>query len=379
MRDAERGERLRAALAQHVVLALEDPEAADAGADDARHAVGRTGGSSSQPAAASASSPATTASWQKRSARRTSFAREEVLGHELRAAPSPSSMPDAPAIQRSTSGPAPDAERGDGARAGDDDAAAHPARATIRSTASPTVFSSLMSSAFSSHAVVLLGDLGELDEVERVDVELLEGRVAGDGGGRGRRTRWPRSRGPRSRRGWRWRTSASFSFRSGSGGQAAVDGQGGAGHVAGGVGAEEADAGGHVLRRAQRGGRGCARRSRVEVGGHVGGDEPGATALTVTPRRATSAATVLVKAIEPGLGGGVVGLAGVGAQADDRGDVDDPPPARAQHRPQRAARGAVGGGQVRVEHAVPVVSSESWGERPSARTPALLTSTSTRP
>ena len=63
---------------------------------------------------------------------------------------------------------------------------------------------------------------------------------------------------------------------------------------------------------------------------------PGATAFTVTPRRATSAATVLVKAIRPALGGRVVGLAGVGAQADDRGDVDDPPAAGADHRPEHA-------------------------------------------
>ena len=73
------------------------------------------------------------------------------------------------------------------------------------------------------------------------------------------------------------------------------------------------------------------------------------------PWRATSAATVLVMPIRPGLGGGVVGLAGIGARADDRGDVDDAPEARARASPHRAPGQPEGALQVGVEHAVPVL------------------------
>jgi hypothetical protein len=75
--------------------------------------------------------------------------------------------------------------------------------------------------------------------------------------------------------------------------------------------------------------------------------------LTVTPRDLDR--DRLRHRDQAGLRGGVVGLAGVGAQPDDGGDVDDPPPARLQHRRDRAARRAERGRQVRVEHDLPVV------------------------
>ena len=112
-------------------------------------------------------------------------------------------------------------------------------------------------------AELVLDDLRELDEVERVDVEALEGRFAGDLG--------PRRRSRRGRRRSSVSTALvgycvgiwfSLSLVAGvqcSGAQAAVDGEDGAGHVAGLVGGEEAHAGGDLLRRP-----GPAGRDRVE-------------------------------------------------------------------------------------------------------------------
>ena len=59
--------------------------------------------------------------------------------------------------------------------------------------------------------------------------------------------------------------------------------------------------------------------------------KPGATALTVMPRLASSRA-VLGEADYAGLGGGVVGLTGIAHQPHYRGDVDDPPLLLLQHR-----------------------------------------------
>ena len=76
--------------------------------------------------------------------------------------------------------------------------------------------------------------------------------------------------------------------------------------------------------------------------------KPGATALTVMLRRATSAATVLVMPIEPGLRGGVVGLAGVGLQADDQATLT--------MRPKRARSIGLSARRVRRKAAVRLVS-----------------------
>jgi hypothetical protein len=59
------------------------------------------GSSSDQPASASASSPATIANCVKRSARRASLIERCSLGSYSLALPSPSSIPDCPASQRS--------------------------------------------------------------------------------------------------------------------------------------------------------------------------------------------------------------------------------------------------------------------------------------
>ena len=49
---------------------------------------------------------------------------------------------------------------------------------------------------------------------------------------------------------------------------------------------------------------------------------------------------------------------GVGAGADDGGDVDDAAVAGAQHRPQGTARDAEGGGEVGVDDALPGIVAE---------------------
>ena len=146
---------------------------------------GSYGSSSSQPACASASPAATSASCEKRSSRRTSLTERCSLGSKSPHAPAPSAIP------HDTGGPAlvqrrrADAERRDRAQAGDDDPALHgpvltTARLTIRSIASPDRLELLHVLALEHHAVLVLDDLGQLDEIERVDVELLERGLAGD-------------------------------------------------------------------------------------------------------------------------------------------------------------------------------------------------------
>ena len=311
---------------------------------------GRRAGSSSQPACSSASSAAATRELGEAVGAPRLLRREGVgRARTPRSGPRRRAMPDSPAAQRSISAARADAERGDGADARDDDArGSRRARGAPRSIASPTVASSCDVLALDLDAELVLDDLRQLDEVERVDVELLERRVAPD----------PRRSAPNSSSASTIIRStalavvavaaivrSSFSVAACSGGQAAVDGQRRAGHV------------GRPPRR--RGSartrprpRACpARRAGIGFEQLVAESprscsvsmRPGATAFTVTPRRATSAATVLRHPDQAGLRGGVVGLAGVGAQADDRGDVHDPAEAGADHRPQRAAGEAEGG------------------------------------
>ena len=142
-----------------------------------------------------------------------------------------------------------------------------------------------------------------------------------------------------------------------SGGQAAVDGQRRSGHV-GGLARRRGSA------RRRRPPRGCRPAGRGPASSEVRwsaprsapvSTQPGATAFTVIPRRATSTATVFVNADQARLGGRVVRLPGVGAGADDRGDVDDPPEAGAQHR--RAAPG--GSMRKAAERLVSITRSQS--------------------
>ena len=118
--------------------------------------IGSYGASSSQPASASASPAATSANWAKRSGRRASLTDRSSLASNSRQAPAPSAMPTSPAAQRSCRLARADPERRDRAEPGDDDLRlsgiepTQPARATIRSMASPTVLSSFMSSPLST-------------------------------------------------------------------------------------------------------------------------------------------------------------------------------------------------------------------------------------
>ncbi len=81
---------------------------------------------------------------------------------------------------------------------------------------------------------------------------------------------------------------------------------------------------------------------------------------------------------QPGLGGGVIGLAGIAGGADDGGDVDDPPGAAAQHAAQRRADQAEGRRQIDIEH---LCQSSSFMRSASMSrvSPALLTRMSSGP
>ena len=102
--------------------------------------------------------------------------------------------------------------------------------------------------------------------------------------------------------------------------------------------------------------------------------KPGATAFTVTPRRATSDRDRLRHPDQSRLRRGVVRLPGVRARPDDRGDVDYPAEAGPQHRAQarRVVRNAA---ERLVSITRPSPRRSSCGASPSARMPALLTST----
>ena len=106
----------------------------------------------------------------------------EVLGRlEVGAGASPSSIPQSPGgpalVQRAGA----DAERRDGADAGDDDARFISSRgSTIRSIGVADGLDLRDVVALELDAELVLDDLRELGEVERVDVELLERRVARD-------------------------------------------------------------------------------------------------------------------------------------------------------------------------------------------------------
>ena len=81
--------------------------------------------------------------------------------------------------------------------------------------------------------------------------------------------------------------------------------------------------------------------------------KPGAMQLTVMPRLADLLRQRLGHADQPGLGGGIIGLAGIAGRADHRGDRDDPAEAGAHHRLQRRAGEAEGGLEVDPDHVGP--------------------------
>ena len=96
---------------------------------------GSPGGPSSQPASSSASLEAARANCVKRSARRASLIERCSVGSNSLARPKPSSIPDSPGAPALVQGAGADAERRDGADAGDDDVARHPSFDITRSTA----------------------------------------------------------------------------------------------------------------------------------------------------------------------------------------------------------------------------------------------------
>src|SRR5580704_15306489 len=157
--------------------------------------IGSYGRSPSQPASSIASAAATTASCEKRSSRRISLTVSSSLGSKSVHAPAPSKIPHSPAAQReySASAPTPSGVT-----------APRPVITTLRRMGRSLESASLTRApaslraaddqvdrvadglellhvlALEHDAVVVLDDLRELDQVERVDVELLERRTATD-------------------------------------------------------------------------------------------------------------------------------------------------------------------------------------------------------
>ena len=197
-RDRERRDALRAALAQRVVVGLDRLDAADPGADDAADPARRRRAASpapSQPASASASLAGDERELREAVGAARLLDREVLARARSRVQPpSPSAIPRRPRAQRSCRTRAPTPSGVTAPTPGDDDRTAVAAlqslqaRSAIRSIASPTVLSSVTSAPFSSTPNSLLDDLRELGEVERVDVELLERRVARDLARRRRRS-----------------------------------------------------------------------------------------------------------------------------------------------------------------------------------------------
>src|SRR3954451_5507671 len=137
-----------------------------------------------QPACSSASSAAARASWVKRSVRRTSLRERRSAGSKSVQTPAPSSMPESPAHQRTCRAPA-SAPSGVTAPT-----PVMTTRLSIRLLRARPLGDEVDGVADGLHlghvlaldldAVLLLDDLAEFDEVERVDVEGLEGRLEGD-------------------------------------------------------------------------------------------------------------------------------------------------------------------------------------------------------
>ena len=82
---------------------------------------------------------------------------------------------------------------------------------------------------------------------------------------------------------------------------------------------------------------------------------PGASALTVTPREANSLATDLVNPIKRRLAGRIIALAGVAHQANDGGDVDDPPRTLLEKTPAQRLGKQKSALQIGVQHRVPIL------------------------
>src|SRR5690242_209053 len=136
--------------------------------------------------------------------------------------------------------------------------------------------------------------------------------------------------------------------------EAAVDRDHGPGDVAGGVGGQPGDRAGDLVRAGVPAQRHLAEDLLPALlrqrGGHVGVDQSGGDDVGGDVAGAELAGDRAGEADQPGLGRGVVGLAGRAEQPDDRGDEDEP----AVPGPQHAAGGPLGdperAGQVGVQH-----------------------------
>src|SRR5579871_3526046 len=143
-----------------------------------------------------------------------------------------------------------------------------------------------------------------------------------------------------------------------SGGQAPVDVEGAGVDVCGVLAGEKRRAGGYLL-----GLPGALRGHRVqergtEACGHVRFDQAGGERVDRHAAARDLDRDRVAHGDQPGLCGGVVGLARVRARADDRSDVDDAPVPRADHRAQRQAGEPECGVQVRLDHIAPFALAE---------------------
>ena len=91
--------------------------------------------------------------------------------------------------------------------------------------------------------------------------------------------------------------------------------------------------------------------------------KPGATALTVMLRVASSRARALVKPIRPGLGRGIVHLAGIADRADHRADIDDAPAPLLEHAPQADLGETEHRGEIDVQRLLPFLALHAQNQR----------------
>lgn len=87
---------------------------------------------------------------------------------------------------------------------------------------------------------------------------------------------------------------------------------------------------------------------------HVGLDITGGDRVDGDGGEASSLASALTTFTRAGLGGGVVGLAGVADDADHRADLDDAPGFLAQHDSGGRLAGHEGAAQIDLQNLVPV-------------------------
>ena len=85
---------------------------------------------------------------------------------------------------------------------------------------------------------------------------------------------------------------------------------------------------------------------------------PGAMQLTVMPRLAASAASDFVMPISAGLRRGIIRLAGIAGDPDNRADRDHPPVTAPDHPAQCGARQPEGGGQIDVDDRLPILVAQ---------------------